>query len=265
MVSFWPFLRGGGLNDIRNLIGELWIHPDTGLWFLWVLALNEIWFYISCKISEQIECKNVILKKTVGFVIVLILVHLIWKFYKPGGMELLYIYLKFFLMGNICCMVIKEYGLKLKLVYKLIIIILFSLLVLGWGRLEMPIENILTMLDLSLVREIIFELYKVLIPILGIAVMFFVSEIILKIKIISSLIEIIGKYTIGIYSLHLFFFGIYSSNLIMNGIFVCTILVLFPIIFQLIIKNIPYLGFFVFGIDIKKEGKKNDYCSCWEE
>lgn len=250
------------IGYLQIMVNNLWLHPDSGLWFLWVVALCEIWFYLSNKISiivKKLRGKNDIYNKIIGFVIILLVVHFIERYYKYGGMELLHVHLKWFFIGNLCCTLNKEHNIKLKKVQKIIVIILFFVLSLGWSRPSMPFESIISVINVTLIKDFVFEIYKLLTPFLGILVVFIISKEIVKTKIISVLVERVGKYTIGIYALHLYFFGIYSMNPVSNCIYVCFIAILFPAMIQMVVKNIPVLGYLLFGVKKQKKEELYEY------
>lgn len=248
-------------SNIRNLFSNLWVHPDNGLWFLWVLALNEICLFFSIKIIKIINThrgKEDVYNRLMAFFIMIIIVSFISKYYKWGGVELCNEYLKFFLLGNVFSHFYKCTNIKITSRFKLIIFLLFIILVFGWGRVSMPIEGILSSIDIKFIKLLIFKIYKILVPILGIILILIISNIIIKIEIINRLFETMGKYTIGIYSMHLYFFDVYSNNAIKNCIIVCFISILFPMMIQMTLKYYSIFGQILFGVSKKVKGEENE-------
>lgn len=192
----------------------MFIYPEEGLWFLWVLAWINLLIYIGQKISN-------IVKSDLGYVaiaIILNLLQIITKF-SLFGFNLIVWYYFFFVVGYRVNYYWEKRSADFKISTKILGLIFFANLILFWEFpvtliLEKPVfetmhENSFSKLSI-LYEKIIFLFLKCyLIQLTGIISIITISSFLRKklpfkiSNINSQFFSFIGKKTLEIYAIHI--------------------------------------------------------------
>lgn len=167
-----------------------------------------------------------------------------YSFFYLGGYWIRYIerirqnVLKFFKSKNI----------------KVILVILFCILVPFWRFYELPLfsrylrEVYGGCRSGMIMYELILEIYKYIIPILGIiTTCVFVTDIVNeKIKIILSTL---GKYTLETYILQMFLIRNYVDNLLVDTVLSLALSIILPLGVAKALTYVPVVNFICFGVN----------------
>lgn len=257
LKNYWG---GWSIAHSGDSILEIILYPDRGYWFLLILFYNctLLWFIefvIKC-ISKRLAVNIIYLRTTI---ILLTSVLLKWigrlevyglgllgwySFFYLGGYWIRYIerirqnVLKFFKSKNI----------------KVILVILFCILVPFWRFYELPLfsrylrEVYGGCRSGMIMYELILEIYKYIIPILGIiTTCVFVTDIVNeKIKIILSTL---GKYTLETYILQMFLIRNYVDNLLVDTVLSLALSIILPLGVAKALTYVPVVNFICFGVN----------------
>lgn len=151
---------GGEIPDFAYSIKQVFISPDIGLWFLWVLFLNYAVLFISLKLSKHFE--------EFWMIVALILIAILMQIIHLDilGIGLLRWHLLFYILGYI----INKYGLSWPLLIHRISILsmlVFPVLVCSWSRISNPIIFDSWSIE-PILKTLLYYLFKLTVPITGI-------------------------------------------------------------------------------------------------
>lgn len=261
---FW-FSIGYIFSDFRNdmryidALRRLFAKPDSGLWFLWILFLNNMFFMLNTKIQKFIsKLSKVRFLQEFSFVIVLICILFLER-YMDIGLRMCFMYYIYFYLGYL----FKKYKLINKLITKkkliFVVCLGYLLIAIFWRKNGIPIfDNILIAIvedytKLNPLRVVIYVnyFYNLIIPFLGIITVINLLKIVyenFKGRVLVSAISNLGLYTMEIYILHTYFINYYiNENIILNSILSFIISILVPICISRIVSYSKILSALLFG------------------
>lgn len=190
----WAFINACLVGDFSVLIKNIF-HPDTALWFLWVLFFITI-LYVACvKLGEQWNIKSeyiVIAVVAIGYSIMIVL-----KF-KYFGFQFIAWYFPFFCLGAY----MRKYESYIKRWMRILMcpcFILFLVSAYWWMRKEPP-------LFMNPSANVIYNyIYKGGVALLAVTSILTIFNRMGGVK--NHYFNMLGRETLGIYAIHLFLLG----------------------------------------------------------
>lgn len=248
-----PFIVWGIFSSILHQelnishIISLFIYPDTGLWFLWVLFFISIFYNLSLNISQKYK-----INKYKCFIFTLFFLFIISKLsHGLGGSHLISWYFIFFICG-----VILRSIQKLPSNTKILSLLLLIFLILGfyWKRIEAPI-SISTNIVLTALCTYCYKIITALTACIFLFT-FYKSIENLKSK-VQNLLQLFGKETLGIYAIHYYFISIWEQLGLEPSIIYVALELIFISVFSLlsvkILKINKHLSFILLGNSLNKK------------
>lgn len=232
--------------DIYHII-NLFIYPDTGLWFLWVLFFISIFHNLSLIISQKYN-----INKYKCFIFILFFLFIISKLsHGLGGSHFISWYFIFYICG-----VILRGIKKLPSNTKILSLFLFIFLILGfyWKRIEAPIF-ISTNIVLT---ALCIYCYKIITALTACIFLFSFHKSIESPKSkVQNFLQLLGKETLGIYAIHYYFISIWEQLEFKPLMIYMTLEFIFISIFSLLsvkmLKLNKYLSFILLGNPLKQK------------
>jgi fucose 4-O-acetylase-like acetyltransferase len=227
--------------SLTNYIGRVFLSPDWGLWFLWVLFLNFCFLVIAVKMEKGLGIS--------GFLVVIMLVSWIPSDYF--GLGLTKIHLVYFIMGYLimrCKDSLKRYF----TLAQLLSLIIFPVLVSQWSRTKgfsfsKQVFDFFGSLSAVFAPQLIMYGSTVLMALSGIAVSYILVNYVIEKTVVYKYLCKLGNYTLDIYVSHQYFlYGVgLGATRIFSSAFVAVILSLglsLLILRRVQVLNLLFLG-----------------------